>query len=398
MAATGVTGVATTSDELANLEILQLDDEIYKTDRLNTPFASYLLNNKMSKHTTQGWVYHTFDMEHAPFAFKVGAAAASGDGTVNITDAATFLTLGDMLLHCVEGSMERCVVTATPSADASVSVERGVGGSTANAWTQGDMLVYLGNALEEDQSGSPDPRELKPVESTWGLQNMRMSCAVSKPQENTAHRYGSYRKLQQQYRMDRFKQGMELAGIFGAVNTSGNLYTGTNSSPVYSCKGLDQFITDNRKYMPEWTFAEFEDALERPFQFHKGEWAYLCSPLVFKKINRIARQYMQVNDKDERFGKRTYTLVTCWGDVELIVEPLMTFGACRGYGIVVPKPIEKFCRILLWDSDGLGSALHWQLDVLKDNAPTRTKDVLSGTFGYAFRQQGAFAVTHGTER
>lgn len=400
MAAIGVTGVATTADELSNLEILQLDDTIYKTDRLNTPFSSYLLNNRMGNKTTQGWVYHTFDIEHAPFAFTVGADKTSSDTTVDITDAATFLTQGDMFLHCVQGSLERVVIKATPAADNSVSVERGVGGSTPNAWTTGDKLLYLGNALEEDQSGSPDPRELKPVESLWALQNMRMSVAVSKPQENTAHRYGSYRKLQQQMRMDRFKQGMELSGIFGAVNTDGDMYTptGGNASRVYGAKGLDQFITRNRKYMREWTFAEFEDALERPFQFHKGEWAYLCSPLIFKKINRIARQYMQVNDKDERFGKRTYSLVTCWGDVELIVEPLLTFGAARGYGIVVPKPIEKFARILTWDSDGLGSAIHWQLDVLKDNAPTRIKDVLSATFGYAFRQQDAFAVTHGVER
>lgn len=399
MAATAVKGIFETGDELANLEILQLDDDIHKIDRENTPFSSYLLNDKMGRKDTKAWTYLTYDIEHPPHVYKMGATEAAGDTTINIVGAANFLLAGDQLLHSVKGSMELFVVAATPSADGSVSVIRGRGGTTAQALTLGDTLVFVGGALEESQNAAPPGRQVKAVETKWALQNFRKSIQTSKPQENTAHRYGSLRKMNMKITEDWYKQGVEMAGLFGPVNTAGDQYTGPdNASPVYSSRGMYSFVTRNRRHIPEWTLAAFENALERAYQFHKAGWVYLCSPLIYRKINSIARTYMHTNEKSDRFGKVTKYLDTTWGPVEIVVEPLFVYGALKGIGFCVPAPMESWAKILQWDSDKKGSAVHWELDNTKDGAPTIYKDTLTSTFGYAFREQDRYVVTFGTER
>lgn len=255
------------------------------------------------------------------------------------------LVKGDLLL--VEdntGQGEIVAVTATPSST-SVTIQRGVAGSTAAAIAQDAFLTKIGNAFEEG-SKAPVATNRNPKKLTNFCQIFKTVYDITETASRTRLRTGDPVKNDKKRKMFDHSRDLEMAFMFGRAFET----TGDNGKPLRYTGGLNSFISTNRTVFSGGgtTFTEdnFIDALAPLFD-HRGEGSgneriAFVGNGGLNAVNKLARTSastrVNFNGTVKAYGMKLQEWIIPQGTLFLRTHPLMNIHPVFKYSAFVVNP------------------------------------------------------------
>ena len=260
--------------------------------------------------------------------------------SANITDSATTLAVtagafgiksGDVLM--VEGTDEVVFVTADPSADTGLTVQRGFSGSTAAAVTiatANPFLVVIGSAYEEG-SNAPTGVQFDPSKRYNYTQIFRNTFEATRTAKKTRVRTGDQVKEMKRECLELHGVDMERAFIFG------RRFEGTrNGKPWRTTGGLiSQVAAGNTRnfgslYGGGLDMEDFEEECYRLFLEGSNEKMAFSGNRAVLTINQIVRKNSHFNIQTgiKEYGMNVMRFVTPFGTLVMKTHPL--FNQMRG--------------------------------------------------------------------
>lgn len=254
--------------------------------------------------------------------------------SADITDSATSLAVvagafgikaGDVLYS--EGTEERFLVSADPTADTGLTVVRGFAGSTAAAITvasDNPYLTVIGSAYEEG-SDAPTGVQFDPNKRYNYTQIFRNTFEVTRTAKKTRVRTGDQVKEMKRECLEIHGVDMERAFIFGSR------FEGTrNGKPVRTTGGLLSQIDPGNKrdfgtlYSGGIDMEDFEEECYRLFLEGANEKMAFCGNRAVLTVNQIVRKNSHFNIQTgiKEYGMNVMRFVTPFGTIVMKTHPL----------------------------------------------------------------------------
>ena len=286
------------------------------------------LLSKMSEESTDDPEFAWFEETLGHVRIQATAAALATDTTLSVTGALN-LVKGDILLYETDdGQSELMEVTADPTSDTSVTVARGVAGSTAVAISANDYLTKIGNAHEEG-ARAPKATTRNPTKLVNYCQIFRTVYNLTNTATKTRLRTGDPVKNDKKRKMFDHARDMELSFLFGRPyeDLSG-------SQPKRYTGGLNNFISSNRRLFTSadtMTEDKLIDAIAPVFDYDGAgagdERLAFCGNGALTALNKVVRNSASTRinfDQEIRvYGMRLQRLILPQGVIYFRTHPLM---------------------------------------------------------------------------
>ena len=244
--------------------------------------------------------------------------------TLTVSSGALALKQGDVLYS--EENEEQFLVTADPSADTSIIVERGFAGSTAAAITSTGAGVnpnirVIGSANEEG-SLAPTGVSFDPTKILNYTQIFRNTLEMTRTASRTRLRTGDEVKEAKRECLELHSIDMEMAFWLGLG--SENTF---NGKPQRTTKGLLNFIDSGNVTDLAGASTDMETLelhLEQAFRFGSQEKMGFCGNEALLTLQQIIRKNTTYNIQlgVKEFGMNVSKLVTPFGELTLKTHPL----------------------------------------------------------------------------
>lgn len=294
----------------------------------------------------------------------LGANVLVGDTVLTVLSGAQQFKLGDILL--VEHTQELVKVSASPSADTSLTVTRGFAGSTATAVTFAGAgvnpnLICVGSAYEEG-SNAPDGVNFDPSARYNFTQIFRNTLEATRTAIKTRLRTGEQVKEAKREALEMHTMDMERAFLFGR-----KIETTQNGRPLRTTDGVLSVIPAANKVACDTTngvtFGDLESYMERMFRFGSSEKVAFCgnaAALAIQQIVRSAKGVQWTFNGGSEFGMDVTRLTSPFGTLVLKTHPLLNYmsggttGGTAYYGhngSLIVLDMEQIQYRYLTDSD-----------------------------------------------
>ena len=254
-----------------------------------------------------------------------GAVGGTTGDTAVVVDNIGMWTAGDIAINT--RTKERVLVTAVTAGTSTLTVTRQWGASdalaapSAAAMLDGDTLALVGNAFEEG-AAAPSPLSFDPDEFFNYTQIFRRSTGGTKTNQATKF-YGDVNKIEFQKRMvwDLFLKDRSAAYYRGVRNKT----TGTNSQPLRTTGGLEQWITTNLMELDgAVTYNDFIDFAAMVYGYGGEEKTMLCntamSSLLQKEVFSNKAISIDVSPNSKEFGIAIKRIVTIHGNFDFMED------------------------------------------------------------------------------
>ena len=295
-----------------------------------------------AKATTHG--YFTKTMVFSRVALT--AAALAGDASITVASTAG-IVVGHVLHNAVTGENVR--VTGVTSATV-LAITRGFGRIAAAAIADDQVLVVIGNAMEEG-SARPTPRSIQTVYASNFTQIFRNAWALTDTARASYAELG-YSNIQENQRdcMTFHSTDIESALWFGQPKMDT-----TGATPIHATQGIIDAI---RQYAPlnvhaatgPVSYDDLVDWLEPAFTYstdlgdQKTRVAF-CDATAMKTLMKVGKEYADVvtmTQGETMFGMVFTEFKFYKGRVMLIEHPLFNgLQAINGLMVVVDVPAVK---------------------------------------------------------
>lgn len=280
------------------------------------------------------------------------------------------------------------IMLVTAESAGTLTVVRGVGGTTAAAILANDAGYILGMVNREDAT-APEPNMVKEVLKTWYTQPFRNSTEVTWAATATKMYHGNDRVFQQKVAGIKHKVDMELQLLLGGTGAS----TDHDSASVryrYSA-GLNGIITSHNVEVPG-IFSEpiLWGAMEDASEHHHGDWLFLGGPPSLSAINSWPLAKMQISPLAEKYGVNLKMIVTPHGDLHIARESLLRGNELGGWAFLIPMPVEDFIKYRPLVGNGENFDTKIKLDIKKDDNPTVHKDEWYTEMGLQVHEESKF--------
>ena len=328
-----ISGVRTTTNINQNRRVIDMAQDIALMDPNESPFVTFL---KLAKKDTR--VVYNPKFEWLEDDLLEGATAvnyASGyasSATSIVVDDGSIIRAGDVLHLPATG--ENLLVTAVSTN--TLTVVRGYGSTAAAAITDDDPVVNLGPAMAENSG-------LRGVVSTTAAnkynytQIFRTPFSLSGTEAASALYGGKDRSYQRRKSSLEHKRDIARAMYFGQrkEDTSGSTPRRTMGGVLEFLAGSDScaFNSSTRPI----TYRNFDNYVAKPaFAHGSGEKLLIAGPYLASAINCWAEnKLVSAVDMDTTYGIRVKDLITTYGDLKVIYDPLLDVGAYAGYGFIL---------------------------------------------------------------
>lgn len=278
-----------------------------------------------------------FDMvghQYRPRTSNVTAAFTTSDTTLTVADASIFLQ-GDVFTVTVSGTTEYLEVTADPNVSAgTITVRRGVGGSTAVANASvgaGQPLVMVGNSRTGGED-RPSAYQAKPTVVTQYMQTVEHPYAIGgSVQTNSTYALdGSGRTPLDQFRMDAMQNctdDLEMSAIYGIGESSASAPSGRAKM-----SGLKNRFVSNRTTSPSdaaaYTAESFQrDLLQAPRLKGGAPDVVFCSAWWMAAFTKWGQPLTRYQAGRTKFGIDIYAYTAPFlGDVTIVEHSLLQPG------------------------------------------------------------------------
>ena len=213
-----------------------------------------------------------------------------------------------------------------------LTVDRGVGGSTAAALVDNDPLLIVGVAGEEGDA-SEAPRSENPTKVDNYTQIFKTSVQssatlLSSANESNPHDW----RHQQKKKMIEHKKDIEYAFLVGKPGTQ----TGPNGLPQRSTGGILHYAAVNRTAVGgALTLVEVESWLATLFRYGSNKKTVFVSSNVLAALNMHALNKLQTVSGTSTFGVSVMNWVSAFGEIKLVHHHLLEGAILGGYAIAI---------------------------------------------------------------
>lgn len=226
----------------------------------------------------------------------------------------------------VEGTGEIMRVASTPTIDTSLTVVRGVAGTSAAAVAApgnavNSNLMMMASAYEEN-SNAPSGVSLDPTKVFNFTQIFRDTLEMSRTAQKTRLRTGDQVKEAKRECLEIHSTGMERAFFFGSKQE-----TTLNGKPLRYTGGVLSFIAAANKPAPlaaPCDMMTLEAHLEAMFRFGSSEKIAFGGNRAMLVIQQIIRKNssFQIMSGIKEYGMNVSRLVTPFGELVIKTHPL----------------------------------------------------------------------------
>ena len=330
---TNISGVRTTNNINQYRRVIDMAEDIALMDPNDSPFVTFL---KLAKKDTRVVYNPKFewledDLLEGATAINYESGYAASATSIKVDDG-SIIRVGDVLHLPATG--ENVLVTAVSTN--TLTVVRGYGSTAAAAITDNDPVINLGPAMAENSG-------LRGVVSTAAAnkynytQIFRTPFSLSGTEAASALYGGKDRSYQRRKCSLEHKRDIARAMYFGQrkEDVSG-------AAPRRAMGGVLEFLSDaetcafDATNLP-LTYRNFDNYVAKPaFAHGSGEKLLIAGPYLASAINCWAEnKLVSAVDADTTYGIRVKDLITTYGDLKVIYDPLLDVGAYAGYGFIL---------------------------------------------------------------
>ena len=271
--------------------------------------------------------WHNDELESRFDAVNNGAGYAD-NATSIVVDTGTLFAEEDLVKVPRTGE----VISVTSISTNTLTVERGIGASTAAALVDNDPLLIIGTAAQEGDTSqaarSEDPTKVDNYTQIFKTSVEESGSMLSSANESSPHDW----RHQQNKQGIEHKKDIEEAFLFGSPGTR----TGADGKPRRSTGGLLHYASQNNQDAGgATTEAEIETFLRAGFRYGSQKKVWFVSPLLLSVINGFAQSKIQTVSRDKSYGISLMEWVSGHGTVGLVKHNLLEGAVYGGYGILV---------------------------------------------------------------
>lgn len=326
-------GVRSTGNINQERRMVDMGKQIALLDPNESPFVTFLKLSKKDARCVYNPKFEWLEDDLLQGQTTLSAAVSSAaKATLDVADGSIFRE-GDVLHLPAYG--ENMLVTAV--AGNSLSVSRGYGTTAAVSSIAADSAVLnLGSAMAENSSQRAVASTVTNNAFNY-TQIFRTPIALSGTEAASQLHGGKDRAYQRRKASLEHKRDMARAMYFGQRNED---FSG--STPRRTMGGLLAFMSDSPKVAFDAatlpiTYRNFDvHVAKAAFSHGSSEKLLIAGPYLASAINCWAENKLVSDvDSDSTYGIRVKNLVTTYGDLKVIYDPLLDAGGYAGYGMVL---------------------------------------------------------------
>lgn len=337
MAQAQINGQTSTSNILANKQVIDMSNKIALLDPNETPFMTFLKRAMDNQEVANSYKFEWIEdgLLERWDAVNNASGVASGVTSIDVDNGAYF-SPG----YVVKVPRTGEVILVTAVATNTLTVVRGYGVTTAAALVDNDPIVVIGNANQEG-AGTRPIKETKGVPKFNYTQIFKTPFGITNTM-NATKTYGGNSLAQQQAKAAvQHKVDMARSFYFGEKKED---LSGTNAQRTTG--GLLSYLNlNNYDAGGVTTQSEFDNNIsEVVFKHGSKEKILLCSARLLSVINGWALGKLQLNDQAKtNYGLNIMEYQTAFGKYYLMNDQRILEGAIYGgYGVVIDPANIKY--------------------------------------------------------
>lgn len=322
--------------------VREVGSKIFYVDPSSNPFT--LLTDRAGSMTASNPKYEWYEKELRTKADQSNGGNTSGDLTLTVDNANVF-QVNDSVLVPRTAEIFR---VATIASATTITVVRGVAGTSAAAISDNDDLFVIGSSWAEGaDAGRPD--EWQEVQKFNYTEIFRRPFGATRTRQGAETYFGDARAQLRAEKAIEHAMDIERAFIWGsraedtASSTAVRRYTG----------GFLFYATSNVKDVSgTLTENELEDWMKDLFNVTASgdSRTLLAAPGVISVIDQLAAGRLQMVPSDKTYGIAVRQLLTAHGTLNLVKHRLLTAGASNapaytGYNTYALAIDPKFLKM-----------------------------------------------------
>lgn len=327
-----ITGVRDTGNILQSRRVVDMAKQIALLDPNEGPLLSFLKLAKSNSRCVYNPKFEWLEDDLLETWAKVdGAHSDTEDTSIAVTDGSIFRE-GDIVKVPSTGE---CLLIEAVSSN-TLTVRRGWGSTAAAAIAAAAEILVIGSAMTENS----ERREVKSTLESNGYnytQIFRTPIALSGTEAASKLHGGRDRAYQRRKASLEHKRDIARALYFGQrkEDMSGVNPRRTMGGLIEFLGGAGSEITFNSGSKP-LTYRNFDsEVAAAAFRYGSKEKLLIAGPYLASAINSWSESRL-VSDvaEDATYGIRVKNLITTYGDLKVIYDPLLE-GSYTGYGFVI---------------------------------------------------------------
>lgn len=379
---------STTQAVNENSLVRQVDDQISLLEPNETPLVTFLMRLK-KRHPVYNFKFEWPEDDYVSRWAQLGASALAGDTDLTLVDE-TPLVVGDLFCfpRAITSSVapEVCRVTAVDRGTHHITVVRGVGGTSAAGYNNGQAIRVLGSAAEE----GADPPEAKSTAMDFKFsytQIFKTVVNLTKTQVATKQ-YGKPqgdRKREQKKALVTHKQKLNMSALFGVASAA----TGPNGQPLRTTAGLNSLIQTNLVDAGgQLTGKTFEKFARAAFRYGSPQKLLIAAPLIISAVHDWGNSKLLVKPQEKVFGVDVERVETGHGTFLLVRDWMLEDNTGFG-GMALSVDVDS-AEYFYLENNGESRDTKLVEDVVKTGKDAYTDQILTEG-GFAFRFEKKFA-------
>ena len=331
--------------------------------------------------------FRCLEAQIQPVFDDVSAAATAVTTTVNV-DHGSYFKASDLVLNT--RTQEIFKVSAVVAN--ALTVVRGYGTVAAAAMVIDDELRRIGNAFEEG-AGADTAKTVQVDVITNYCEIFKTSLKLTGTEMATTLYGGMDLPLRQKMAGIEHSMKIESSFLFGQKyeRLTSSATNPATSHPIRTSQGILRFINSNQisigGSLSEATFnQEFLRYVFTADKNYRMKRTIFVSPLVGAVMNQWGNGKIQLVPSDKTFGITVNRYLSFFGEVNIVLHPLLEGDVYSGYAIAVDLENVGYKYLA-------GRDTTLETDIVKDGTDARTDQFLTecglkvrleGVHGYAY--------------
>ena len=328
-----IAGVRTTSNIQQARRVVDMAKNIALLDPNDSPFVTFLKLAKQDVRVAKAPKIEWLEDDLIGAATQVnngsGISITTSSTSIAVDDGSIF-SVGDLISIPAKSLVYRITAISTNTLTA---IQFGT--SVASGTIADDSVVLkMGNAMEENSS-APAAKTTQEVACYNYTQIFRTPVSFSGTELATELYGGKDRAYQRRKKALEHKRDIARAMYFGVRKEDT-----TGSTPRRTMGGLLSFLTESTAFdssTQPLTYANFNKYVAQPvFSHGSKDKLLIAGPNLMNAINAWSEAKLVTEvDPAATYGIRVKNLITGYGDLKVIYDPLLADGYHAGYGMVI---------------------------------------------------------------
>lgn len=332
---TNITGVRTTNNIATARVVVDMADKIAQLHPTDARFVTLLKQIKSDKRVAYAPKFEWLEDDLLANKTAVDGEVSTTSATSVTVDDGSIIRPWDIIKLPATG--ECLLVTAVNSNE--LTVVRGYGSTAAAAIADDAEVLVVGNAQAEN-AGARDVRSTTESNNYNYTQIFRTPIALSGTEQATKLYGGKDRAYQRAKAAKEHKRDIALSMYFGErkQDTSGG-------TPRRTMGGLVEFLKTGSSSFAfassggtTLTWDNFNtNVAKKAFEYGSDTKLMVCGPNMIAAIDKWAmdKNSIRQHDAEHKFGLSIDTLITSFGELKVLYDPLLSGATYGGYALIL---------------------------------------------------------------